>query len=165
MTPARHSAVGCLLPADGPGGCVGSGRGFFSGIMGCRLIAKALVLLFAVPVIFASCITDLRPISAGSSEPRSLLVEHAYTRRRVATAFFPAGRYTAQFADSEGTYYAAPAKIISTFYGLVDGGFYVPFGHSSRISAYLVNDDYENDNHIPVKLVNGVPGLSYHFER
>jgi hypothetical protein len=59
----------------------------------------------------------------------------------------------------------APPKIVSTAYGLVDGGFYVPFGHSSQMSAYLVKDDYENDNHTPVKLVNGVPGLLYRFER
>ncbi|MDR3403300.1 MAG: hypothetical protein P4L99_12455 [Chthoniobacter sp.] len=122
-------------------------------------------LLIAVPVLFTSCITDLRPIPANSSAPRTLVVEHGYTRHRIATTYFPAGRYTAQFADSAGTYYVSPTKIVSNVYGLVDGGFYVPFGNSSGISAYLVNDDYENDSHTPVKLVNGVPGLSYRFER
>jgi hypothetical protein len=94
-----------------------------------------------------------------------LVVERPYTRRRIATTYYPAGRYMGQFVDSQGTYYVAPTKVISNVFGLVDGGFYVPFGHPSLISAYMIDDDYENDNHTPVKLVNGVPGLSYHFAR
>jgi hypothetical protein len=109
--------------------------------------------------------TDLRPIPENSTAPHTLVVEHGYTRHRIATTFFPAGQYTAQFADSAGTYYVSPMKIVSSAYGLVDGGFYVLFGNPSGISAYLVDEDVENNRHIPVKLLNGVPGLSYRFER
>jgi hypothetical protein len=158
-------ALGGLLRADRPDGGAGIGGGSFDGIIGRRSTAKALILLIAIPSIFASCVTDLRPISANSSAPHTLVVERGYTRHRIATTFFPAGRYTAQYEDSQGTYYVAPTKIISTAFGLLDGGFYVPFGHPVEISAYLVNDDYENDSHTPSKLVDGVPGLSYRFER
>ena len=133
--------------------------------MGRLFAAQLKVLLVAVPAIFASCVIDLRPISADSSAPRTLVVERAYTRHRIATTYFPAGRYTAQYADSTGTFYVAPKKIISTAYGFLDGGFYVPFGNPAKLSAYLVNDDDENNSHAPLKLVNGVPGLSYRFER
>jgi len=116
-------------------------------------------------VLLSACATDLRPLPDNFVTPRTLVVERGYTRHRIATTYFPAGRYAAQFVDSGGTYYASPTKVVSTVYGIVDGGFYVPFTQPSQISPYLIDDDYENDSHQPVKLANGIPNLSFHFER